>query len=86
MKINWKQVRLYADIAKKQEVPVENVQEQVANAILQQGRGIVAYHLADKVYKDNGDAEYTEKEAAEIERLTETMPAMWAVALKDIIE
>lgn len=85
MKINWKQFRLYADIAKKQEVPVENVQEQVANAILQQGQGIAAYALAQKVYADKGETEYDDKEAAVINRLTDTLPTIWAAALKGII-
>jgi len=86
MKIDWKRFHLYADIAKRQEVPVENPQEQVANVILQQEKGIAAYHLADKVYKDDGSTVYDEKEARVIESLTATLPAMWAVALKDIIE
>ncbi len=77
---------MYADIAKRQEIPVENPQEQVANAILQQGQGIAAYVLAEKVYKDDGETVYDEKEGRVIESLTTTLPAMWAVALKDIIE
>ena len=77
---------MYADIAKRQEVPVENPQEQVANAILQQGQGIAAYVLAEKVFKDDGETVYDEKEGRVIESLTTTLPAVWAVALKDIIE
>lgn len=86
MKIDWKKFHVYADIAKRQEVPVENPQEQVANAILQQGQGIAAYVLAEKVYKDDGETVYDEKEGRVIESLTTTLPAVWAVALKDIIE
>lgn len=86
MKIDWKKFHVYADIAKRQEIPVENPQEQVANAILQQGQGIAAYVLAEKVYKDDGETVYDEKEGRVIESLTTTLPAMWAVALKDIIE
>lgn len=85
MKLNWKNFHLYGDIAKQQEIPVENPQEQVANAILQQGQGIAAYVLAEKVYKDDGKAEYSDKEGAVIGRLTETLPAMWAMALKEVI-
>lgn len=86
MKIDWKKFHLYADIAKRQEVPVENPQEQVANAILQQGQGIAAYVLAEKVYKDDGETVYDEKEGRVIESLTTTLPAMWAVALRDVIK
>jgi len=86
MKIDWKRFHVYADIAKRQEVPVENPQEQVANAILQQGQGIAAYVLAEKVFKDDGETVYDEKEGRVIESLTTTLPAVWAVALKDIIE
>lgn len=64
---------------------MENLQEQVANTILQQGKGIAAYVLAEKVFKDNGETEYSDKEGAVINSLTETLPAMWAVALRDII-
>ncbi len=86
MKIDWKKFHVYADIAKRQEVPVENPQEQVANAILQQGKGIAAYVLAEKVFKDDGETVYDEKEGRVIESLTTTLPAVWAVALKNIIE
>lgn len=85
MKIDWNKFHLYGDIAKRQEIPVENLQEQVANTILQQGQGIAAYVLAEKVFKDNGETEYSDKEGAVINSLTETLPAMWAVALRDII-
>lgn len=85
MKINWGEFRVYADIAKRQEVPVECPQEQIANAILQGGQGIAAYSLATKVYEDNGETEYSDKEGAVIGSLTETLPAMWAVALRDVI-
>lgn len=86
MKIDWKRFHVYADIAKRQEIPVENPQEQVANAILQQGQGIAAYVLAEKVYKDDGETVYDEKEGRVIESLTTTLPAMWAVALRDVIK
>ena len=85
MKIDWNNFHLYGDIAKRQEIPVENLQEQVANTILQQGKGIAAYVLAEKVFKDNGETEYSDKEGAVINSLTETLPAMWAVALRDVI-
>lgn len=85
MKIDWNNFRLYADIAKKQEVPVENPQEQVANAVIQQGQGIAAYNLALKLYNDKGETEYEDKEAKVINSLIETLPTMWAVALKDCI-
>jgi len=86
MKVNWKNFHVYSDIAKRQEIPVENPQEQVANAILQQGQGIAAYVLAEKVYKDDGETVYDEKEGRVIESLTTTLPAMWAVALRDVIK
>lgn len=85
MKIDWNKFHLYGDIAKRQEIPVENLQEQVANTILQQGKGIAAYVLAEKVFKDNGETEYSDKEGAVINSLMETLPAMWAVALRDVI-
>ena len=85
MKIDWNNFHLYGDIAKRQEIPVENPQEQVANAILQQGQGIAAYVLAEKVFKDKGETVYDEKEGRVIESLTTTLPAMWAVALRDVI-
>lgn len=85
MKIDWNNFRLYADIAKKQEIPVECPQEQVANAILQSGQGIAAYDLAQKVYRDKGGTEYDEKEEKVVRKLTETLPTMWAVALREVI-
>lgn len=85
MKINWNNFHLYGDIAKKQEIPVDCPQEQLANAILQGGQGIVSYNLALKIYNDKGDTEYDEKEADAISKLLNTLPSLWAVALKDAI-
>lgn len=85
MKIDWNNFHLYGDFMKKNELRVENPQEQMANAILDNGRGIAAYHLADKVYNDKGDTEYNDKEGKVIEGLTQTLPTKWAIALNDII-
>lgn len=86
MKIDWTRFHLYGDIGRKQEIPMEvSPQEQVANAILGQGKGIAAYSLADKVYKDKGETVYEGREAEVINRLIETLPTIWAVALKESI-
>lgn len=85
MKIKWNEFHLYGDIGRRQEIPVENPQEEVANFILGNGRGIAAYHLADKVYNDKGNTEYNDKEGKVIEGLLQTLPTLWAIALKDII-
>lgn len=85
MKLNWNNFHLYGDFAKKNELRVENPQEQMANAILDNGRGIAAYDLAQKVYNDKGDTEYNDKEGRVIEGLLQTLPTKWAIALNDII-
>lgn len=85
MKIDWNNFHLYGDFMKKNELRVENPQEQMANAILDSGRGIAAYDLAQKVYNDKGDTEYNDKEGKMIEGLTQTLPTKWAIALNDII-
>lgn len=85
MKLDWNNFHIYGDVAKKNELTVENPQEEIANAILEMGRGIAAYDLAQKVYNDNGDTEYNEKEGGVIEGLLQTLPTIWAVALRDII-
>lgn len=85
MKLNWNNFHLYGDFLKKNELRVENPQEQMANAILDSGRGIAAYDLAQKVYNDKGDTEYNDKEGKVIEGLLQTLPTKWAIALKDII-
>lgn len=85
MKLNWNNFHLYGDFMKKNELRVENPQEQMANAILDSGRGIAAYDLAQKVYNDNGETEYNERESAVIEGLLQTLPTIWAVALRAII-
>lgn len=86
MKIKWNEFHLYGDIGRRQEIPVENPQEEVANFILGNGRGIAAYALAQKIYNDKGDVEYNAKEAAVIKGLLENMPTAFAVALKEVIE
>ena len=85
MKLNWNNFHLYGDFMRKNELRVENPQEQMANAILDSGRGIAAYDLAQKVYNDKGDTEYNDRESAVIEGLLQTLPTKWAIALKDII-
>lgn len=85
MKLNWNNFHLYGDFLKKNELRVENPQEQMANAILDSGRGIAAYALAQKVYEDNGNTEYNDRESAVIEGLLQTLPTKWAIALQDII-
>lgn len=85
MKLNWNNFHLYGDFMRKNELRVENPQEEIANAILDMGRGIAAYHLADKVYNDKGDTEYNDKEGRVIEGLLQTLPTKWAIALQDII-
>lgn len=86
MKIKWNEFHLYGDIGRRQEIPVENPQEEVANFILGNGHGIAAYDLAQKIYNDNGDVEYNAKEAAVIKGLQENMRTAFAVALKEVIE
>lgn len=86
MKIKWNEFHLYGDIGRRQEIPVENPQEEVANFILGNGHGIAAYDLAQKIYNDKGDVEYNAKEAAVIKGLQENMRTAFAVALKEVIE
>ena len=85
MKLDWNNFHLYGDFMRKNELRVDNPQEQMANAILDSGRGIAAYHLADKVYNDKGETEYNDRESAVIEGLLQTLPTKWAIALQDII-
>lgn len=83
MIINWNDFHVYADIARQKEVKVDNPQEQIANAILQQGHGIESYSLAQKVFQDCGVTVYSEKEMAEIKKVIQALPTIWAVALKE---
>lgn len=85
MKLDWNNFHIYGDVAKNNELKVENPQEEIANAILEMGRGIAAYDLAQKMYNDKGDTEYNEKEGGVIEGLLQTLPTIWAVALRAII-
>lgn len=41
MKINWNNFHLYGDFMRKNELRVENPQEQMANAILDSGPGMI---------------------------------------------
>lgn len=85
MKLNWNNFHLYGDIGRRHEIPVENPQEVIANAILQNLHGIAAYDLAQKVYNDKGETEYNGKEASVIKQFADTLVTMWAVALNKII-
>ncbi len=86
MKIDFTKFRLYADIKREKEVPVGNAAEQIADVILQQGRGIAAYDLAQRIYHTEEEIELQEKDAAVVMGLLDTLPTMWAAALRDCID
>lgn len=61
VKINFKKIKIYKDIAKTK-VAVVDKQEEVANDLYEKGTGIGFHALALKIYNANGEIELDDKE------------------------
>lgn len=61
VKINFKEIKTYKDIAKTK-VAVVDKQEEVANDLYEKGQGIGFHALALKIYNANGEIELDDKE------------------------
>lgn len=61
VKINFKEITVYKDIAKTK-VEVIDMQDEVANALYEKGQGIGFHALALKIYNANGEIELDDKE------------------------
>lgn len=61
VKINFKEIKIYKDIAKTK-VAVVDKQEEVANDLYEKGQGIGFHALAMKIYNADGEVELDEKE------------------------
>lgn len=63
VKINFKKITVYKDIAKTK-VAVVDKQEEVANDLYEKGQGIGFHALALKIYNAQGEIELDDKEYA----------------------
>lgn len=63
MKINFEQLKVYADIAHKHPLTTD-VREQLAEALYQCGHGIAHHALAMKIYNTHGECDIDEQEYA----------------------
>ena len=61
VKINFKEIKIYKDIAKTK-VAVVDKQEEVANDLYEKGQGIGFHALALKIYNADGEIELDDKE------------------------
>ena len=61
VKINFKEIKIYKDIAKTK-VAVVDKQEEVANDLYEKGQGIGFHALALKIYNADGEVELDDKE------------------------
>ena len=61
VKINFKEIKVYKDIAKTKSEVVD-MHDEVANAMYEKGQGIGFHALALKIYNANGEIELDDKE------------------------
>lgn len=61
VKINFKEFKIYKDIAKTK-VAVVNIQEKAANDLYENGQGIGFHALALRIYNADGEIELDDKE------------------------
>ncbi len=69
-KINFKRFEIYNAISHK-EVVVHDCREEFANIIYLNGNGVACHALAMKVYKSEGDTEFSEEEISMMKKFAD---------------
>lgn len=84
-KIDFKKVPICRDIAKTQR-SIEDVAEQFANIIYNNGAGLAAHALALKIYNATGAEEYDDRECELIRQYAELCNPYFIDAIEEILK
>lgn len=74
-KINFERFEIYTSINHK-EVVVKDCRESFANVIYFNGSGVACHSLAMKVYKSEGETEFTDEEIALMKKFVENFGSL----------
>lgn len=82
MKIDFTKFPCYAGIRKSAKVPLD-VSESLADAIYINVPGIIAHHLAERIYSSGGEMELNDKEVDILTGSAELFTGVFADSLRD---
>ena len=84
MKIDFKRLRMYADITRSEEsVLVIDARKQFADIIYKNGSGIECLDLALKIYRSDGEEEYSEQEYSIMKHMASMCSPMFIDAVNN---
>lgn len=87
MKINFKKLRMYSDITRsKESALVMDVRKQFADILYKNGSGIECLDLALKIYRSDGEEEYTENECNTIRQMASMCSPMFIDAIDNAMK
>ena len=86
MKIDFKRLRMYADITRSEEsVLVIDARKQFADIIYKNGSGIECLDLALKIYRSDGQEEYSEQEYSIMKQMASMCSPMFIDAVNNCV-
>lgn len=84
MKIDFKRLKMYSDITRSEESAlVMDVRKQFADIIYKNGSGIECLDLALKIYRSDGEEEYSEQEYAIMKQVASMCSPMFIDAINN---
>lgn len=87
MKIDFKRLKMFADITRSEESAlVMDVRKQFADILYKNGSGIECLDLALKIYRSDGEEEYTEQEYAIMKQIASLCSPMFIDAVNNCAE
>ena len=87
MKIDFKRLKMYADITRSEEsVLVIDARKQFADIIYKNGSGIECLDLALKIYRSDGEEEYSEHEYSIIKQMSSLCSPMFIDAIDNAMK
>lgn len=84
MKLNFERLEIYTGIA-HDECTVQDVRKDFADMIYKQGQGIECLSLAMKIFKSEGETDYTDEEVSLIKRFVSMGTPMFIDAVQTSI-
>ena len=84
MKIDFKRLKMYSDITRSEEsVLVIDARKQFADIIYKNGSGIECLDLALKIYRSDGEEEYSEQEYSIMKQVASMCSPMFIDAVNN---
>ena len=86
MKIDFKRLKMYSDITRSEEsVLVIDARKQFADILYKNGSGIECLDLALKIYRSDGEEEYSEQEYSIMKQMASMCSPMFIDAVNNCV-